>query len=646
MPCLTDVPVEVLIDNLLPQIALVDLLSLTCTNKFFAIVCSDETFWKRKLERDFNFSPTATARNNGFKILYKGVRRPHLFVWGAAKDGRLGRTEPLPTSGAPYPLELRIPNVRIVSLVAGGMSFHALDSEGNVYVWGTMDGTTFALNRDGYSEPGKTASTPLKLQMPAPTRNISCGRLHSATIDVNQHVWTFLTFGTPFRLSSPLLDNDSPETSPLQVECGWNLTSVLTKSGDVVVWWPFGGQMKALIDQKHDEMHSNGAIVAPAVGGSILCAPWELSINPKRLPRLPQLPDLSGESNESPPKLIQIAALDSQIIGLTDQGHVVKFSSLVDEQVTGEWQYLPNFSEVNQVRSHTAFADDGNNRLSAPSSVKITHISANYQRFFAYSTGSSSLVLMGSLTTGPSEQPVIIPALQYKSIISVVVGDYHYGALTSTGKLLTWGAYSSGALGLGDPLELPVGTPGGFPSERLRLQAFERGWGQPPDVEVPSEVRFDHDLSHPRDRFCFAVTAAGWHMGALVMDLEASEDDDTVADPLTRPEHRNEPPQHARFPVPLPQPPYHTSGPGQVPMMPLAPGYDASSSVFRVGFPGRGGTPANSHQGPSTSTLHPQAEPPVPGVSFPSLGRGVRIGFAGRGLGRGTSGRGQGGVGQ
>ncbi|KDQ26645.1 hypothetical protein PLEOSDRAFT_1043136 [Pleurotus ostreatus PC15] len=522
MPSLTDVPVEVLIDNLLPQISLVDLLSLTCTNQFFAIVCSDETFWKRKLERDFNFSPTATARKSGFKVLYKGLRRPHLFVWGASKDGRLGRTEALQTPGAPYPEELRIPNVRIVSLVAGGMSFHALDSEGNVYVWGTMDGTTFALDRDGYSEPGKMSSTPLRLQMPAPTRNISCGRLHSATIDANQHVWTFLSFGTPFRLSSPLLDNDSPETSPLQVECGWNLTSVLTKSGDVLVWWPFGGPMKTLIDQKDDEIHSNGNIVAPAVDGTILCAPWELSFNPKRLPRLPQLPDLSEESNESPPKLIQIAALDSQIIGLTDQGHVVKFSSLVDEQVTGEWKYLPNFSEVDQVRSHTVFADDGNNRLNAPSSVKITHISANYQRFFAYSTGSSSLVLMGSLNTGPSEQPEIIPALQYKSIISVVVGDYHYGALTSTGKLLTWGAYSSGALGLGDPLELPAGAPGGFPNERLRLHALERGWGQPPDVEVPSEVRFDHKLSHPKDRFCFAVTAAGWHMGALVIDLEVS----------------------------------------------------------------------------------------------------------------------------
>ena len=53
--------------------------------------------------------------------------------------------------------------------------------------------------------------------------------------------------------------------------------------------------------------------------------------------------------------------------------------------------------------------------------------------------------------------PRVIPELQYKSVISVVLGDYHYGALTSTGKLLTWGAYSNGALGLGDPKDIEPG---------------------------------------------------------------------------------------------------------------------------------------------------------------------------------------------
>jgi hypothetical protein len=41
-----------------------------------------------------------------------------------------------------------------------------------VVVLGTLDGSIYALNSDGFSEPGKTASTPLRLQMPSPTRSI------------------------------------------------------------------------------------------------------------------------------------------------------------------------------------------------------------------------------------------------------------------------------------------------------------------------------------------------------------------------------------------------------------------------------------------------------------------------------------------
>lgn len=126
---------------------------------------------------------------------------------------------------------------------------------------------------------------------------------------------------------------------------------------------------------------------------------------------------------------------------------------------------------------------------------------------------------MGTVDTGPHDQPRVTPELQNKSVISVVLGDYHYGALTSTGALYTWGGYSKGALGLGDPTTLAPGSPGGFATEAQRLRASENHFGTPVAVDVPTEVRFDHNLKHKTDRFCFAVAAAGWHMGALVIDL-------------------------------------------------------------------------------------------------------------------------------
>jgi SCF-associated factor 1 len=145
---------------------------------------------------------------------------------------------------------------------------------------------------------------------------------------------------------------------------------------------------------------------------------------------------------------------------------------------------------------------------------------------------------MGDVHTNPDSQPDIIPELQNRSVISIILGDYHYGALTSDGQLLTWGQYSHGALGLGQPTELPVGAPGGYRTEEQRNQSRLSEWGprEPPEVASPSLVHFNHGPNPSGRRFCFAATAAGWHTGALVIPLEVSfpplEVCDAVADDM------------------------------------------------------------------------------------------------------------------
>ena len=131
------------------------------------------------------------------------------------------------------------------------------------------------------------------------------------------------------------------------------------------------------------------------------------------------------------------------------------------------------------------------------------------------------MVLKGKYDTTPEALPTIIPELQNRSVISVVGGYYHFGALTSSGKLLTWGKYSSGALGLGDPSELPAGSPGGYAEEEQRIEARSL----PPDVRVPTEVRFDHGLTAEGrlKRYCSAVVAGSRNTAALVVDLAEDE---------------------------------------------------------------------------------------------------------------------------
>ncbi|KAF8906225.1 regulator of chromosome condensation 1/beta-lactamase-inhibitor protein II [Gymnopilus junonius] len=410
------------------------------------------------------------------------------------------------------------------------------------------------------------------LKLPTPIRSISCGRVHSSCLDSANKIWTFTNWGRPFRLSSPILSD--PEYAPKQIECGWTFSSLLTKSGHVFIWWPFAGSMGEVIEQKMQEMDSEGDKRVYAAQGDIIpCVPWDLDITPTRLPPIPTLPDLpnTGDTEKSnAAQLVQIAGFDNHIVGLTNHGHVLKYGSLHDETGVphGRWEYLPHFSEVDRLREQPAFSDESDAaKLKLPQTMKITHISANFLHFVAYSTGPSSIVLVGDTVANSESQPKIIRELQNKSVISVVIGDYHNAALTANGKLLTWGAYSNGALGLGDPFKLGPGTPGGFASSEDRTAAG-RHLRNPPSVAIPTEVRFDHNLNKPRDRFCFATTAAGWHTGALVIDLEPGEGKDEAEQIEGLQKGSSRPgPSHRQLEMP--------------PIVPL-PG------IFRVGHAGRG----------------------------------------------------------
>lgn len=79
---IADIPVELLIDNLLPFCDAKDAFSLGCTNKFFALITTDDMFWKRRLAADYNFTGSETARTSGWKFIYQRLRRPRVFVWG------------------------------------------------------------------------------------------------------------------------------------------------------------------------------------------------------------------------------------------------------------------------------------------------------------------------------------------------------------------------------------------------------------------------------------------------------------------------------------------------------------------------------------------------------------------------------------
>ena len=159
-------------------------------------------------------------------------------------------------------------------------------------------------------------------------------------LDTDSTVWTFEEWGNPTRLVSPSLDCSSPETTPIQAECGLSFCAVLTESGDVYVWWPDSDTFDGL------RWEAAATRVRPVSGGTIIpCRTKELKMDPIKLSALPDLPDLpdtglSGEERGRETRLIKIAASYESLIGLTNKGHVLKLNGLGSKDGAGIWYYV------------------------------------------------------------------------------------------------------------------------------------------------------------------------------------------------------------------------------------------------------------------------------------------------------------------
>lgn len=221
-------------------------------------------------------------------------------------------------------------------------------------------------------------------------------------LDAHGRVWTFF-FEHPnilFRLKTRLLDGRSPYSTIVQVDCGWDFCSALSESGSVYVWWLSEGQLRNLYDER---IASLGDRVIPDFNSKdklLRCDMQILRFDPKILPPLPSsLPRLTpGECLKEKPKLVKIAAMHSHLIGLSNEGHVLKFCELHNEYDSdwGYWEYvrfnmyiisgiststlhfslqLPFFSEVDRVRTHPLFCQSSGGRgLIPPESLRITHV--------------------------------------------------------------------------------------------------------------------------------------------------------------------------------------------------------------------------------------------------------------------------------
>lgn len=228
---LTTLPLDILVDSLLPLLAPAALNALSaCSVDLHHLIegAPGEVVWRRKAEEDFHFPSTNTGRRQGWRELYRRLLKQSCYVWGCVcvigrrlarasltshrrqnSNGRLGISPDdsntrrhLLQGGLPLPTRLPL-SATVVGLEAGGYSFHALTSTGKIIAWGTMDGENWA--RGGaLSHVGVCAHEPFELPATRDGRmgevtQLEAGRKHVVARNTRGEVWEYRCFGRVYQ---------------------------------------------------------------------------------------------------------------------------------------------------------------------------------------------------------------------------------------------------------------------------------------------------------------------------------------------------------------------------------------------------------------------------------------------------------------
>ncbi|GMK59581.1 hypothetical protein CspeluHIS016_0801870 [Cutaneotrichosporon spelunceum] len=520
-PSLLSLPPEVLLQALLPVLRLKDLLSISLVNKKLHSLANDPGLWRSKMQDDFSYSAAnlglAAPRSEGgrnardagwFKRVYLGLTKPHVYLWGEATQSRLTS---LPDSGTnryrwnvPRPYDISraftLPNplipgeretVGLVELQAGGWSFAARDAVGNVWVWGQLEGMGFS--RGGWENRRHEVEKPARIPLPNPATSIALGRSHLLVLDSDNLVWEMRAFGRAFRhtaraITAPTATGAGTHGRPpyiAQISAGWEMSALLTASGDIHVWFPFRDDYKPATTPEEqmdgpiciDGVNSAREFKWGTVSGDIVQPVDAIPPRPEVNSTLSEehdalWPTEYGEKAQvEAQRVIRIACGRDFIVALRRNGEV--WAARTSDGTIGAWEYMQHFS--------------------LPS---ITHISAQFTTFATYSTptsGSGGKVLLQRLETvsphcGRELRPMDVPGLDNLPVVEVTAGDWHWAALTSKGEMYTWGQNGQGQLGDG--------------STNAR--------------EEPTRVQFPPG-EDGREAFVFSITAAGMQTGGLVL---------------------------------------------------------------------------------------------------------------------------------
>ncbi|KAJ2959173.1 hypothetical protein NQZ79_g5306 [Umbelopsis isabellina] len=471
---LSDLPLDVLIQDLLPRLPYRALIDLSKTSKFFYRLCGDESLWKKLALRELHIPTYATFRNRGWKDIFSKLHDPLVYTWGEGTYYRLGHTDVQPRGtlrnyrndeGVPRELEA-LRGKKIVDLVAGGWFFHALDRYGKVWAWGTLQ-VEWPISRGAQTVPIKTP-TVVNLPEDVSIESISCGRSHAVALSTEGTVyhWNHIR-----KVQQVLIPESTSRV--IQVSANWGYSSILTEAGELF-----------FVPQPENALEG-----APAILTTEATSPGvtlQNYINDAQAMGHPV-------ENADDDQFALIASMQSDTLILTKKGKVYLFDTahidipmIEDARVEPDrpigWPplFVSNPAKTGGELKH--YSSSTQNNIVDSEGHLTMFISAFYHNFAVYSL--DGVVKLGSCETALDAQPRTMDELN-QDICKVTFGDYHSGALTTEGDLLTWGSHSRGALGLGT------------------------------DSSPTREVASPRKIEALNDMFVFAASFGGWHSGCL-----------------------------------------------------------------------------------------------------------------------------------
>jgi SCF-associated factor 1 len=421
-----------------------------------------------------------------------------------------------------------------VQIHAGGWSFYALTDTGRILSWGTSSALLdFTVQSGQMLETPTVLDTHMRT-----AKMLTVGREHLAALMWNGELfeWT-KTWDRPVRLNVPHLfglGKDAKSVKVSQVEAGWDFTAVLADVADdgkeagtsksnyrqITFWktaWTEVWRDKYLRPSVRSTDPGNwsapemdldaillpslpGKAVQIAAGDNFILAltddyiVYYLSVPGLEAPLARQLNSILNRPEDVDTDGNNVPDPDAARSEMTEtnkrdierlMNQITSFYNRLIRQKDMHWQKLDKFCDD----LHSSGVDkDGVNLWDkkeyshlVTAETKVTHISAHFKHFAAYApeagAGASEGKSKGIVITGTSEnpiKPIVMPELQGIQVIKVSHGDWHSGALTQDGRVLTWGEKSNGALGSWDAVPHPENTTSALQPNAIVFQPFRR----------------------------------------------------------------------------------------------------------------------------------------------------------------------------